>query len=107
MCFPPIRFLKYWLRHSQLWHMGLVAPRHVESSWTRDRTGVPRTGRRIPIHCTTGEVPATVLSAHLLVLLLSSRWHHSGLGKGEEVGLGQGAGLQRVPCLCFQSCSVG
>ncbi|KAF4015564.1 hypothetical protein G4228_007170 [Cervus hanglu yarkandensis] len=30
----------------------------------------------------------TVLSAHLLVLLLSSRWHHGGLGEGEEVGLG-------------------
>ena len=25
----------------QLWHMGLVAPQHVESSQTRDRTRVP------------------------------------------------------------------
>ena len=40
----------------QLWCQGLVALQHVESSWTRDQTCVPCIGRRIPIHCTTGEV---------------------------------------------------
>ena len=40
----------------QLWHMGLVAPWHVESSWTRDRTCVLCVGRWIINHCTTREV---------------------------------------------------
>ena len=33
-----------------------VAPRHMESSGTRDRTHVPCIGRRILTHCTTREV---------------------------------------------------
>ena len=37
--------------------MGLVAPRHVGSSWTRARTYVPCIGRRILNHCATREVP--------------------------------------------------
>ena len=37
--------------------MGLVAPRHVGSSRTRDRTRVPCIGRRILNHCATREVP--------------------------------------------------
>ena len=41
----------------QLWHTGLVAPQHAGSSWTRDQTQVPCTGRRILNHCTTREVP--------------------------------------------------
>ena len=40
---------------------GLVAPRHVESSLTRDRTCVPCMGRWILIHCTTREVPYNVV----------------------------------------------
>ena len=32
---------------------GLVALRHVESSWTRDWTHVPCIGKRIPNHCAT------------------------------------------------------
>ena len=44
-------------RDQQLWHRGLVAPRHVGSSWTRDRTRVPCTGRWILNHCTTREAP--------------------------------------------------
>ena len=40
----------------QLWHMGLVAPQHVGSSRSRDRTHVPCIGRRILNHCTTREV---------------------------------------------------
>ena len=36
---------------------GLVALRHVESSWTRDRTHVPSTLRQTANHWTTREVP--------------------------------------------------
>ena len=43
-----------------LWHMGLVAPRHVGSSWIRDRTCVSYIGRQILIHCTTKEVPTII-----------------------------------------------
>ena len=32
-------------RFQWLWHTGLVAPRRVRSSWTRDRTRVPCLGR--------------------------------------------------------------
>ena len=38
---------------------GLVAPLHVGSSRTRERTCVPRIGRRMPNHCATREVPDT------------------------------------------------
>ena len=37
----------------QLWHTGLVAPRHVGSSWTRNQTCDPCIGRRILNRCTT------------------------------------------------------
>ena len=37
----------------QLWCMGLVAPRHVESSRTRAQTRVPCIGRQILNHCAT------------------------------------------------------
>ena len=40
----------------QLWCMWLVAPWHVEPSWTSNQTCVPCTGRRIPVLCTTREV---------------------------------------------------
>ena len=39
----------------QLWHMGLVALRHVGSSWTRGRTGAPCIGRQILNHCAPGK----------------------------------------------------
>ena len=45
----------------QLWHTGLVAPWHVGSSWTRDRTHVPCIGRRILNHCATREVPKLLI----------------------------------------------
>ena len=38
-----------------MWRTGLVAPRHVGSSWTRARTRVPCIGRRILNHCATRE----------------------------------------------------
>ena len=37
-------------------HMGLVAPRHVESSQTRDSISVSCIGRQTLIHCATREV---------------------------------------------------
>ena len=40
-----------------LQHPGLVAVRHVESSWIRDRTHVPCIGRQILMHCSSREVP--------------------------------------------------
>ena len=44
-----------------LWRTGLVAPQHVGSSQTRDRTHVPCIGRRILNHCATREVPTIPL----------------------------------------------
>ena len=46
----------------QLWYSGLVAPLHVRSSQTRDRTHVPCHGRWILIHWTTRE--ALVILSH-------------------------------------------
>ena len=43
-------------RLHQSWHMGLVAPWHVESSRTRARTRVPCIGGQILNHCATREV---------------------------------------------------
>ena len=40
----------------QLQHAGLVAPWHVESSWTKDQTRVPFIGRQILNHWTTREI---------------------------------------------------
>ena len=50
----------------QLWYMGLVAPQHVGSSWTRARSCVPCIGRRILNHCATREVPHIPFLFHLL-----------------------------------------
>ena len=43
-------------RARELWLRGLLAPRHAESSQTRDRIPVPCTRRRIRIPWTTREV---------------------------------------------------
>ena len=48
-----------------LWHMGLVALRHVGSPQTRDRTHFPCVGRWILNHWTTREVPPSLLKAFL------------------------------------------
>ena len=53
----------------KLWPKGLVPPRHVGSSQTRDWTGVPWISRQILIHCTTREVLALCFDAH---------WHFGG-----------------------------
>ena len=51
------RLQQLWLTGSrvlaQLSCTGLVAPRHVGFSWTRDRAGVPYISRQIPNHWTT------------------------------------------------------
>ena len=48
-------------RAQQLWHTGLVAPRHVGTSQTRARTRVPCIGRRILNRCATREVRLAVI----------------------------------------------
>ena len=48
-------------RLSNGWLTGLVAPRHVGSSWTRAQTRVPCTGRQIHNHCTTREAQCLFL----------------------------------------------
>ena len=44
----------------QLRLVELVAPQHVESSQSRDRTHVPCTGKQILNHGTTREVPESI-----------------------------------------------
>ena len=44
------------MRVQHLWHRGLNASCHVDSSWTRDQTHVPCIGRQTLIHSTTREV---------------------------------------------------
>ena len=41
----------------ELWFMGLVASQCVDSSWTSGGTCVSCVGGRIPVLCTTREVP--------------------------------------------------
>ena len=59
--------VKRWLsvpRLQELQQAGSeVVLRHVESSWTRDRTHVPCIGRHIPIHCATRAVPSSISDA--------------------------------------------
>ena len=54
------------LRAQQLCRTGLVAPLHVGSSRTRDRTRVPCIGRWILNHCATTEAPFGIFSDALL-----------------------------------------
>ena len=51
--------------------MGLIAPRHVGSSWTRDRTRVLCIGRWILNHWTMREVPPSTLDVHQTLPILS------------------------------------
>ena len=44
-----------------MWLTGLVALRHVGSSWARARTHVPCIGRQILNHCATREAPRGLL----------------------------------------------
>ena len=54
------------MQAQQLWRMGLVAPQHGLSPWTRDQTHVPCIGKWIPIHFTAREV----LSKLFLIVFL-------------------------------------
>ena len=51
--------------------MGLIAARHVGSSWTRDQTRVLCIGRQILNYWTTREVPPSTLDVHQTVPMLS------------------------------------
>ena len=46
------------------WCMGLVTPRYVESSWSRDQTHAPCIGKQILNHWTTREVPSFYILIH-------------------------------------------
>ena len=52
---------------SVVWHMGLAAPRHVESSQTMDQTRVSSIGRWLHTHCTTREVPPPRLQSKIVI----------------------------------------
>ena len=62
--------------------MGLVAPQHVRSSWTRAQTCVRRIGRRILNHCATREALSLYFKAInvtvkvLIVSLLNPDYFH-------------------------------
>ena len=45
---------------------GLVAPQHLRSSRTRDRTRISCVGRKIPYHWATRETPSTLLKSKLM-----------------------------------------
>ena len=60
------------VRAQWLWHMGLVAPWDVESSWTKDWTYAPCIGRWILNHWTTREVPWS----WIFMLSLTSNIYH-------------------------------
>ena len=63
----------------QLWHTGLVAPRHVGSSQTRAQTCVPCTGRQILNHCSTREVPEffiCICSCKMYIVLCANTLTH-------------------------------
>ena len=49
-------------RLQQLWHTGLVIPRYVESSQTRDQTCVSCLGRQILNHWTMKDVQNILLN---------------------------------------------
>ena len=53
----------------QLWCTDLVAPWHVGSSWTRARTSIPCTGRRILNHSATREVLHLFLTIYFQVCI--------------------------------------
>ena len=51
-----LRSMRSRMRVQSLWHMGLVAPQHVESSLTRDQTHAPCISWQILNHWPTREV---------------------------------------------------
>ena len=63
-----------------LWHMDLVAPQHVGSSWTRDRTHVSWTRRWVIYHWATKEA-TKIFKSNCTVRLswVSSEYLHIGI----------------------------
>ena len=58
-------------RAQSLWLLGLVVPRHVESSRIKNGSHVPCIGKQILTHCTTREVPPSTLDVHQTLPMLS------------------------------------
>ena len=80
------RLQQLWLVSSraqaqQLWHTGLVALRHVGSSWTKARTRVPCIVRWILNYCATREAPPT----SFLILIPLSFFLLVSLAKGLSI----------------------
>ena len=75
-------FSSSWLAGSRaqgqkLWHTGLVASWHVESSWTRARTRIPCICRQILNHCATREVhswgfdiPGNLVASWIIIYII-------------------------------------
>ena len=61
----------------QLWRTGLVALRHVGSSWTRDRTRDPCIGRHILNHCAAHELFIVVIQLHLHMYFIFKKFNHT------------------------------
>ena len=59
-----------------LWLMGLVAPRHEGSFWTKDRTHVPYIDRQILNHWTTRESPQ-VLKCILMFYFIKTNIYYT------------------------------
>ena len=62
----------FFLQWLLLWCTPSVALRHVEFSWTRDRTWVPCIGNWFLIHCTTREV--LFVNFQIMAILTGLRW---------------------------------
>ena len=65
----------FWLLGSRaqtqkLWHMGLVGPQHVGSSWIRDWTCVSCIDRQILYHLATREAPCQTLIVYITSKLM-------------------------------------
>ena len=58
------------MQAQELWHMGLVAPRHVGSSRTRARTSVSCIGRQILNHCAPKGSPIAILNKVVRVVVI-------------------------------------
>ena len=71
--------------------MGFVAPQHVGSSGTRDRTHVPCIGRQIPNHCATREV----LDLHFVKVVFGKIT----LVPMQTGGVGEVSGLEMGRCV--------
>ena len=72
--------------------MGPVVPQHVESSWIRDQTHVPWTGRRILNHWTSRERPAQLLKENGKKKKRRKRMNSEWLASWKRMNLCRGPG---------------